>query len=149
MVWFEWTTLVWPFSKFWNMFKSSNGSAVPSTIAILKTDTNKIVQVICVVTFNGFYLVTWIYMYRILAGAHTRILSTVSSKSSPFWANFLGFTSLVTLTLIFYPAVITFVRLAYLMPAAALDICGYQETASVFRDAMTVPSLFSIIKFQL
>jgi hypothetical protein len=120
-------------SGLWNMFFSSPGSGAAAIVAI-KTDTNHLVHVIGVLFMSLFILAILAYLCGIIANTFVRIVTPISAPNTPFPANIVAFLSLGLLAYIFYPVIVFFCRLAYLLVPATLHICGYKnEAAPLFQ----------------
>ena len=82
-----------------NTYTSANAIAVPATVAVLKTDTNKVAQLICFLFAFAFSMLLLFYVCRLLLKLIVQTVSMVSTQGTLPDAKLMAFIGLVIYTI--------------------------------------------------
>jgi hypothetical protein len=132
------------FSSLWNTLISAVGFSIAAIIAIIKADVNGFIKIFCLLLMFISCLYALVRIYEITAHLYAQIITAVSQKSTPFIANIVASFSVVILAYIFRPVIFILCRLAFILPAATLYICGHKEVVSLFMVASSNRELYAI-----
>ena len=110
---------------FWRMSSTFLGLGGAATVAVVKTDMNKVSETICMLLMFVACLIAIVYMYQVTINGFVRLAINFQHHHEPIWIRILPFIAFVILTRSFNPITFGINSLIYFLPNAVLYIYGH------------------------
>lgn len=133
-----WCNGIWDIgSSFTKAVTSSLAACVVGTVAVIKTDTNAFVKVLCIlITFISALATNYSILKAYLSSAD-HIVKAISANDTPVLANIVAIIALVLITWVSLPVIAVFTKLSTIvLPCATLLILGYKDESYAFYNSV-------------
>ena len=157
----------------WNISSSVISLSMKAAAAIIQTDTNNFVTMICLLMMNAFNLVALIYIlgwgkssctvllrhphlsnmahglflnliFRIVTSSYVCIVTASLSDATTWLMKIVALLSLLMLLMAIYPVIDIFIHMIYLLPATALYIGGLLRSSWILSQCDSAQILILI-----